>query len=682
LSHRPHDGLSLLDLRRRRLATGFGLLVGSTAYLLTLFDFSFRPGRTANALGYASGFFDIQARAFLDGDLAVPRGSLGIEGFIQDGQEYTYFGPWPAFLRMPVLLLTTEYDGQLTIASMLLAFVVLAVMGTKLAWLVRNLMQPGVPVSRFEAVSMAVLLVLITAGTTLTAVAALPWVYHEVYAWAVSFAVGAMYWMLRVLREPSRHSILWLLAFGLGAILTRTTGGWAVALATIGIGVWVLLRRHELPQRRELGLGAIGAGVLVLLIGVAFNWVKFRHPYLFPLEDQVWTQLNAHRREALDVNGGTITGPQFFPTAFMAYFRIDGVRFVDHFPFITLPAEPAQSYAGAFVDQSYRTGSVTAFMPWLLAMTVLAALVLFRPGVDQARRWLRVPLVAGVLITGGVMAYGYFAHRYTAEFVPALVMGGIVGTVALTSWLQRRPRWVARTGLALAAAATAYSVAASMLVGHTAAAYTAGGPRLVDFLGAQHRITPDAQAELVTFSEDLPSGGSTDELWIRGDCDALYLNSGDRYDEWLLVERRSLVVVATLEQDFRAGRVQMMRVLTDKPRSVWLQTSRRGQARVQLVNESGTYSGPWFDVPAPYQARVGIRDLAELGYAEVSSNPGGYVGLVRTFEWGQDWVSSPVEIVATEPDPRELEAVGLRLRTDRGLTPSLCGEIRDATRER
>ena len=42
-------------------------------------------------------------------------------------------------------------------------------------------------------------------------------------------------------------------------------------------------------------------------------------------------------------------------------------------------------------------------------------------------------MVAGVLITGGVMAYGYFATRYTSEFVPALVLGGAIGTACSTS---------------------------------------------------------------------------------------------------------------------------------------------------------------------------------------------------------------------------------------------------------
>ena len=79
--------------------------------------------------------------------------------------------------------------------------------------------------------------------------------------------------------------------------------------------------------------------------------------------------------------------------------------------------------------------------------------MLFRPGVDQARRTLRAPLVAGVLVTAGVMGYGYLAYRYTSEFVPALVFGGAVGVCALNHWLLRRPRLVYAAGLVVMAVA-------------------------------------------------------------------------------------------------------------------------------------------------------------------------------------------------------------------------------------
>ena len=71
-----------------------------------------RPLRTAGAHRFAANFFDLQARAFLDGDLAVPTDSLGIEGFVIDGRTFMYFPPFPALLRIPVLMVTDGFDGR------------------------------------------------------------------------------------------------------------------------------------------------------------------------------------------------------------------------------------------------------------------------------------------------------------------------------------------------------------------------------------------------------------------------------------------------------------------------------------------------------------------------------------------------------------------------------------------
>lgn len=658
--------------RRRQWATATGVTVGAAAYLLTLLDWGTSLTRRANGLGYASNFFDLQARALLAGHLWVPRGSLSIEGFEERGHEYMYFAPWPALLRLPVLMTTHEFDGRLTLLSMGLAFVLMAVMTTRLLWLVRDLMYADEPVTRLEAVSLAVFLALALGGTTLTYNASLPWVYHEVYAWAVPFVVGSMYWMLRVLRADEPGSVRWLLLFALGAVLTRTTGGWAVCLATLGVGAWLLTGRlgHD---RRRTGWLVLAAGLAPLAAGVVLNWAKFRHPYLFPLEDQVWTSLDAHRREALAANGGTITGLQFFPTAFMAYFRLDGIRFTDYFPFLTVPAHPARAYAGAVIDQSYRMGSVTCVMPWLLLLSLLSVPVLFRPGVDVGRRMLRVPLVAGVLVTGGVMAYGYFAFRYTCEFVPALVLGGAVGTCALNHVLRRR-RVLMAGGLVVAVAATAFSLTATMLTGYAAAATTYGGPELAGYLDLQHRLSPAAQAGLVRTGAGLPHAGSTDEIYVQGDCDAVYLASGDDYQPWLLVERRSLVVSASVPRSVAATRVPVVRIGTEVPSTVWLQTDGHGRARVLLVGRQGSTPGQWFDLLPGSPVRVGVLDRPELGYAQVSSTPGGDVGYLPSSEHDRDWVSRPIDITAVDPATTAV-ATGIHLRVEKGLAPPLCSEL-------
>jgi hypothetical protein len=663
-----------IDSRRRLWATAAGVGVGGAAYLLTLLDYSTRLTRTANSLGYASNFFDLQARAFMKGHLYVPQGSLGLEAFERGGHEYMYFPPFPALLRIPVLMTTREYDGRLTLLSMALALVLMAVMTTRLVWLIRGLMVGDRPLGRFEAVAWAIFLALSLGGTAATFNASLPWVYHEVYAWAVPLVVGSMYWMLRVMQAPERRSILWLGLFILCTILTRTTGGWAVCLLTIVIGIWLLTGRLH-PSSRRVGWGVVSVGSVALGIGIAYNMVRFAHPFLFPLQDQVWTHLNSHRREALEVNGGTITGPQFFETSLVNYFRIDGIRFVDYFPWITLPAEPAHAYGGAFIDQTYRTGSITSFMPLLFLLTIIAIPVLFRRGVDRSRRMLRVPLVAGVLLTAGVMGYGYLSYRYTCEFVPALILGGAVGLCAIVRFLRGRGRAVKATALAVLTAATGFSIAANMLTGFSAAAMTAGGPQLARYLELQRALEWPGPGPRVTRSDVAPTGGSADDLHIRGDCDALYFNTGDAYETWELVERRSIVVLATLAPNFTATWALLATSATNVTGRVVLRTDNHHRARIVLRNETGNYRGPWFDVAPPGVIRVGVLDRPELGYAEVSSTPGGWVGYLRSSEWDADWIRHPIDLEAHFRNTRHLARHGITLQTGRGLDPPLCEEL-------
>ena len=197
--------------------------------------------------------------------------------------------------------------------------------------------------------------------------------------------------------------------------VTRTTGGFAVcgAIALAGAGAGCPPARRRGPGRG----GSCWSGRVPLVASVTLNLAKFDHPYMFPLAEPDLDQVNAHRREALAANGGTITGPQF----------------LTHLPAL-LPARtasgssttsrgsrcrpsPPQVYDGAFFDQTYRTASVTAFMPPAAA----APWPSWRPA-GRPRRILPAappaPLIASVLVTGGVLMYGYIANRYTSEFVP------------------------------------------------------------------------------------------------------------------------------------------------------------------------------------------------------------------------------------------------------------------------
>ena len=668
------------------VASTAGLVLGGIPFFLVLLNFRTDALRTAVAQRFASNFFDLQATAFLHGRLAVPNGSLGIEGFIIDGKTYMYFPPFPALLRIPVQLLTHDLDGRLTLPSMVLAWVVLAVMTTRMVWLVRDCLRPAEAVSRTDGVVAAILLAAATGGTVLTFDAALPWVYHEVYLWASALAVGCAYWLLRVAVDPSRSAILWLGGFPLATALTRTPGGWAMSGAAMALAGWMLLTalRHRRPNRGRLvllrPLAVFSAGLVPLGASITYNWVKFGHPYLFPLESQVWTQVNAHRRQALAANGGTITGPQFFETSLVNYFRPDGIRFVDYFPWVTLPAEPARAYGGAFLDQSYRTGSVTAFMPLLLLLALAALPVLLdrrAKGPVAALRW---PALGTILVGGGVMGYGYLANRYTSDFVPALV---VVGTVGLWSTSRRRLSRAAllRPVLVVAMATLcAFSVVAQVATGSLIAAQTHRGDELTSYLSLQERLSggPGSSfARLVSQSDELPGAGTADDLHVTGDCESLYVNTGDQYEPWNLVEQRDMVVdVTPVFVHYRPGTLRLLEQDGVEMRYVSLEFDKDiPQARLVVEDKDGNFYSPWFEVARGHRIRVTAHAVTEVFQTRirVDDNPD-YDLYVPVGEWNTDWYNDLTRLTfMTGHDGGRSDHV--RVSNSWGREPALCQRL-------
>jgi len=656
-----------------RVASGIGLAIGGLVYALSLLDYSSDLTRTASDPGYWSNLYDVQARALMNGHLHVPTGSLGIEGIIHDGKTYMYFPLFPALLRLPVLMTTHEYDGRLTLLSMALAWVVFAAMTTRLYWLVRRVVAGDDAPTRLHATFGAIFIAAATGGTTLTYDASLPWVYHEAYLWAAAAAIGAMYWMVRLLTDGDPISIRWLAAFVLLAVLTRPPEGWAVGAATVAIAVWTFARRATHIDR-TLWWQILLAGLLPLAVGVVISELKFDSSYLHPLSEQVWTTLSPHRREALAINGGSLTGLQFFATSFMAYFRIDGIRFVDYFPWITLPAEPVKALGNAFVDQAYRTGSVTAFMPMLLLLTLVATVVLVRRRARPEMRELLFPLAAGVLTTGGVMAYGYYAFRYLTDFVPALVLGGCIGFAVLVRWLDDRKR-LAAGAVTLAVVATVYSILAHLAVGLPSAAINWGGRPLTRYVNLQVDISGSALGDKVTSTDSVPTGGSTDQLAVQGDCEALYLNTGDAYREWATVAARDLTFAITRESAPQAGSVPLFAVSTGATGR--METLSDGRVRVALSDpDTDGAVGRWTMVPAA-GLHMAVRNMTQTEHYKVSTKPGGVVGCLPNTRHDKRWIYTPATIAPATGLEEGASAVGLQVRSSWSKAPAVCRKVDD-----
>lgn len=661
------------DRRRVRASVG-GSVAGLVPFLAVLWDFALDPLRRPRVEGYGSNFFDIQARSLLHGHLSVPDGILGIESFAVDGRTFMYFPPFPAVLRMPVLLLTDGLDGRLTAPSMLLAWVVLAVATSRLVWRARDLVRGSQAVGRFEAAASGVLIAAITGGTVLVYIASLPWVYHEVYMWSAAFVVATLAGLAGLALDAP--AVTWRRVAGIGGavtglIMTRATAGWPMALATVATGIVLAVRS---PPSRRGAAALVAAGVLAIALSAAINWAKFRHVFMIPLEHQQWTQQNARRRLALAQNDGSLAGFQFLPTTIVNYFRPDGIRFVPYFPFVTLPGEPARPYNGAFLDQTYRTGSVPAFMP---ALTTLAAWGAVR--VVTTLRSLLIPMLGAVGVTATVMCYGYVGFRYTSEFVAVLALGAAVGLADLTERLARRSARVKRGALAGLAALTAFGMMANAAVGLETSRVTGRGADLEQFVGWQDRmsrISGNPLARRTRIDLVLPESAPPDELHILGDCAALYLSTGDRYEPWVTIEVRSMSVVAEAGPGgLRSGRLRLWNVDGVRPQHIDLETDPAGRARL-LIGE-GIYSLPTDWEPFRPGSRLVVELIADTARDLLRIEFGDFTGSVPLSVWDPQWNAVLTFPRFDLPTTEEQLAAGVALGHEFGPPLDLCTRLRN-----
>jgi hypothetical protein len=525
------------DEQRFRRALRWSASASTLLFLLLLWNFGLDPMRTALPGGAFSDFYDLQADGLINGHLDIEAGAAGIEAFVVNGKEFLYFPPGPAILRIPVMLFTDRWDGKLTALSMLAAWAVFVFFSGRLIWAVRQRLRPDAALGRWELGMFAVLHGSICGGSVVLYLASMPWVYHEAYIWSIALTTGGLLMLTRLQQSPSVRWVVMLALCVFGVVLVRTTAGWGLAAAAMLLAIVARWGKGD-DELRRLAFPIALAGLVPLAIAIGINWAKFQHPYLFPLDKQVYTGLSAQRQLALDANGGDLVSFQILPTTLIGYFRPDAIRFSGLFPFVTLPAEPAPTYGGSVIDQSYRTGSVVAFMPLLFGLSIWGLVAMVRTGSRQATRTLRVPLLGALACAGPVLLYGYLAYRYTSEFMPVLILGSAIGMASLVTDLSGRSLRVRRGVLGVSAALCGFGAYANFASGVSALSLSNPGSTLERYVRAQAKLsdlTGQAFEHNISQGDSLPRTSRIDEIRIIGDCDASFAASGDIYGPWELL---------------------------------------------------------------------------------------------------------------------------------------------------
>jgi hypothetical protein len=516
-----HD-LHLIGRRYFTIAVLIGIAVTGFIMLWVLWDLwrsSADPFRTAS-VGY---FYDYQARAMFHGHLNVRNGSLGIEGFVHDGRTYTYFGIFPSLIRMPVLLLTSRFDGALTAPSLLLAWMTTALFSSLMLWRLRIVTRGRALLGRAEAASYGLLIATIMGGSVIIYLNATPWVYNEDFAWSIPLTVGTLFALLGVMERPSTGRV-W--ASGILVVLTnldRTPTGYAVVIGAGLVGLWFVFGRGGASNRRW-GWWMLGVALVGFAVSCAVTYAKFGTPIGLPMADQVWAQVNAHRRYFLAANGGKAFSFGFLPSTLVAYLQPFGIRFTTLFPFVTTPLAPAAAIH-AVLDETYPTASAPPTMPLLVLLAIWGTIVAFRPKALVPFRLTRIVLITGAAGTAGVLLWGYISERYLADFMPFLIVASGVGLIEIWRRLEGRSIKARGVVLGIVSVVAAYCVFVNTAIAvQPSEQFTQS--QVQDFVSTEASLSLSSLAANVHHVAALPNWAPYGQLFMVGDCSGLYFSSG------------------------------------------------------------------------------------------------------------------------------------------------------------
>ncbi len=365
---------------------------------------------------------------------------------------------FPPILRLPVLALTHSFDGRLTAPSLLLAWLVTGLFTSLLLWRVRIQIRGDAVLGVAEAVCCGVLVAVVNGGSVLLYLAASPKVSHEDVAWSVALTIGVLFALLGVAERPSPSSD------GPCRSISRLRRPRPRPDR-------VRMHHCHLPARRMVRPGprrtasvaaslfrwpSIGLGTLALQ-GLV-NWAKLGMPYGLSEANQVWTQVNAHRRLYLASNHGNAFALHFLPSTLVAYLQPFGISVSSHFPFLGLPTGPAKAVGAVVLDQVYPTASIPASMPLLFLLGIWGVITAFRPHPIGRVQVMRLLLVAAAVGTAGVLLFGYIADRYLGDFLPFLALASMIGLVDVWRRFDGQGRRARSIAVAVVAAVGVFGV--------------------------------------------------------------------------------------------------------------------------------------------------------------------------------------------------------------------------------
>ena len=389
------------------------LLLATLVLGTLLWIFTTTGGRQIFVNEMLSEAYDSQAEHFLRGNVDVDGDAIRHEAMIVNGKARMYFGPFPAFVRLPLNYIYPTGRGHWSrITGFCAGMIALAAF----AGLIRIGLRSSQLSSRWKHVLGNVCMVGFAFASPLLLLLGNLSIYDEAIVWALAWSLTALYFAYRCRTAEGCALTLCLLGFSFcagAALLSRLTFG-APFLLIAPVLAFSLLRKNRIRNLAVLFLPLAAALLFHFLLSYAkfgnFRGEGFDH------------YVNGPQREFTQKHG--FFRPERVPYSFAEYFVLRYPEFQRTPPFLKAwrhPYDYPTLYAMPFTEIS---SSLLWCSSWILLGAVIGMGRLFRP---NASDWVDRAIAAILFIEViGIMSVPAVIQRYTAEFFPFLIFAFVL----------------------------------------------------------------------------------------------------------------------------------------------------------------------------------------------------------------------------------------------------------------
>jgi hypothetical protein len=371
------------------------------------------------------GAYDSQAEHFLQGNVDVDAAAIGHEAMIVDGKVQMYFGPFPAFLRIPLNFVYPAGHGKWSRVSGFCAGIIAL---CAFAGLMRIALQ-------FSALSLRArnwvgnaCIVGFALGSPLLLLLGNLSIYDEAIIWGLAWSLAALYFALRsrlLETNPLTRSLLGFSLCAAAALLSRVTFG--IPFILIALLLALRLSRENRISNLLVLLLPLGAAFVFYislsyarfgsLVGVNYDY------YVNPVHNEF-----AHKYGLFSLRRIPVSLADYFSLRFPG---------IERQPPFLMANRHSYNYPSLFSNPDSEVYiSLLWSSSWMVFAAIMGITCLFRrKGFNLFPRGATVALLAQFVC---ILSYFLLAQRYATDLYPFLIFCLVVflgsgGTALLRS---------------------------------------------------------------------------------------------------------------------------------------------------------------------------------------------------------------------------------------------------------